>query len=150
MVENHISKNCTHITIILLWISAFVLIQLSVPGVMLTQEVWRRRFTECSRNSKLLNKTTKSMFSSEWQPKQPKKSKFLSNEKKHILHKCIKNYDHIMYRSWDMLRDRQTNGQKKWHIEASVSPKKLGNSIVLIIYPYSNMSCISSAARIQG
>ena len=28
-----------------------------------------------------------------------------------ILHKCTKNYDQMMYHSWDMLCDRQTDGQ---------------------------------------
>ena len=34
-----------------------------------------------------------------------------------ILYMCTKNYYHIMYSSWDMVCDRQTDGQKKWHIE---------------------------------
>ena len=28
-----------------------------------------------------------------------------------ILHKCSKNYNQIMYGSWDMVHDRQTDGQ---------------------------------------
>ena len=39
----------------------------------------------------------------------PKKSKFWKNEKKPgdiiILHMCIKNYDQMMYGSWDMVHD---------------------------------------------
>ena len=64
-----LSKQHTNITIKLLWISAFVLIQLLVSGVMLAQEVcvcggggWdgeTRVFIECSSDAKLLNKTTK-------------------------------------------------------------------------------------------
>ena len=54
-----------------------------------------------------------------------------------ILHMCTKNYDHIMYASWDMVHnrwmDRQMNrwtdglrdGQKKWLIEVGVPPKKI-------------------------
>ena len=34
-----------------------------------------------------------------------------------ILLMCIKNYDQIMYSSWDMVRDGRTDGRKKWHIE---------------------------------
>ena len=30
------------------------------------------------------------------------------------LHKCTKNYDQMMYGSWDMVRDRRTDRQKKW------------------------------------
>ena len=65
-----LSKQHTNITIKLLWISAFVLIQLLVSGVMLAQEVCvcvgggggdgeTRVFIECSSDAKLLNKTTK-------------------------------------------------------------------------------------------
>ena len=45
-----------------------------------------------------------------------------------ILHVCNKNYDQMMYGSWDMVHDRrtdgQTNSQKKWHIEVGDPPKK--------------------------
>ena len=42
-----------------------------------------------------------------------------------ILYMCTKNYDHMMYGSWDLVHDgwmdgrtdRGTGGQKKWHIE---------------------------------
>ena len=44
-----------------------------------------------------------------------------------ILHMCAKNYDHMMYSSQDIVPnrwiDRQTNGQKKWHIEVGAPPK---------------------------
>ena len=33
-----------------------------------------------------------------------------------ILHMCNQNYDQMMYSSWDMLCDGQTDRQKKWHI----------------------------------
>ena len=28
-----------------------------------------------------------------------------------ILHKCIKNYDQMMYGSWEMVRDRRMDGR---------------------------------------
>ena len=28
-----------------------------------------------------------------------------------ILHMCTKHYDHMMYGSWDMVRDGQTDGR---------------------------------------
>ena len=28
-----------------------------------------------------------------------------------ILHTCTKNYDHMMYGSWDMVRDERTDGK---------------------------------------
>ena len=44
-----------------------------------------------------------------------------------ILHMCNKNYDQMMYGSWDMVCNRQTggrtDGQKKWHIELGAPPK---------------------------
>ena len=49
-----------------------------------------------------------------------------------ILHMCAKNYDHVMYGSWDMVCNRQTgrqaerqiDGWKKWHIEVGAPIKK--------------------------
>ena len=40
-----------------------------------------------------------------------------------IFHMCNKNYYHMMYGSWDMVRDRWTEGLKKRHIEAGAPPK---------------------------
>ena len=44
-----------------------------------------------------------------------------------ILHMCTKNYDQMMYGSWDMVRDgqtdRRTDGRKKWHIEVGAPSK---------------------------
>ena len=44
-----------------------------------------------------------------------------------ILHMGTKNYDHMMYSSWDMVRDGQMDGQmerrKKWHIEVGAPAK---------------------------
>ena len=44
-----------------------------------------------------------------------------------ILQMCARNYDHMMYDSWNMVCDRQmdgwTNGQKKWHKEMGAPPK---------------------------
>ena len=46
---------------------------------------------------------------------QPKKGKFWKNEKSSgyifILHMCTKNYDQIIYGSWDMLFDRRMDGR---------------------------------------
>ena len=66
-------------------------------------------------------------------PNCPKNQNFEKMRKKPgdiiILHRCTKNYDQTMYSSWDMLRDRRTDGQmdgqKKWHIEVGAPPKKL-------------------------
>ena len=54
-----------------------------------------------------------------------------------------------MYHSWDMLSDRQTNEKKKWHVEVGdrVWKQHSFNHIPLFT---SNVSCISSAALIQG
>ena len=49
-----------------------------------------------------------------------------------ILHTCTKNYDQMMYSSWDMVRNKWTDRRmdgwtdrwKKWHIEVGVPPKK--------------------------
>ena len=44
---------------------------------------------------------------------QPAKSKFLKNKKTTedviISHMCTKNYDHMMYGSWDMMCDTSTD-----------------------------------------
>ena len=42
-----------------------------------------------------------------------------------IFHICAKNYDQMMYCSWDMGRDRRTDGRKKWHIEVDAPHKNL-------------------------
>ena len=49
-----------------------------------------------------------------------------------ILHMCTKNYDQMMYSSWDMVhnrwKDRCTDRQMdewKWHIDLGTSSKKL-------------------------
>ena len=46
-----------------------------------------------------------------------------------ILHKYTKNYDQMMYSSWDIVHDGQTDRwtdrQKKWHIEVGAPPKNL-------------------------
>ena len=52
-----------------------------------------------------------------------------------ILHTCTKNYDRMMYGSWDMVHNRRTDRQterwtdrwKKWHIEVGVPPKNRSN-----------------------
>ena len=40
-----------------------------------------------------------------------------------ILHMRTKNYDQMMYGSWDMVCNRQMDGQKKWHIEVGTPPR---------------------------
>ena len=48
-----------------------------------------------------------------------------------IWHTCTKNYNQMMYGSWNMVRnrrtdrqtDRWTDRQKKWHVEVGAPPK---------------------------
>ena len=37
---------------------------------------------------------------------------------------CTKNYDQMMYGSWDMVHGGRTDERKKWHIEVGAPPKK--------------------------
>ena len=46
-----------------------------------------------------------------------------------ILHICTKNYNQMMYSSWDMVRDRRMDGWKKSHIEVGAPPKNLTRQI---------------------
>ena len=65
-------------------------------------------------------------------PNNPKNQNFKKMKQKPgdiiILHMCTKNYDQVMYGSWDIVRDRrtakQTDRQKKWHIEVAAPPNK--------------------------
>ena len=41
-----------------------------------------------------------------------------------ILHMWNKNYDQMMYSSWDMVHDEPTDTQKKWHIGVRAPPNK--------------------------
>ena len=41
-----------------------------------------------------------------------------------ILHMCTENYDEMMYGSWGMVYNGQTDRWKKWHIEVGAPPKK--------------------------
>ena len=54
-----------------------------------------------------------------------------------LLHTCTKNYDQMMYDSWDMVYDRRTDrqmdGRKKWHIEVGAPPKQLVIHISLLL-----------------
>ena len=63
-----------------------------------------------------------------YSPNSPKNQIFLKMKKAPeeiiILNKCTKNCDEIMYGSWDMVHDRQIDGQKQWHIEVGAQPKK--------------------------
>ena len=38
-----------------------------------------------------------------------------------ILHKCNKNYGHMMYGSWDMVHNGRTGRRKNWHIEVGAN-----------------------------
>ena len=93
-------------------------------------------------------------------PKSPKNQNFEKMKKPRdiiILNKCTKNYDQMMHSSWDMLHnremdgqmDRQTDGQKKWHIEVGAPPKKmkgLTKSLTLNFTQYINVVCIPVSA----
>ena len=69
------------------------------------------------------------LFFAFYTPNSPKKSKFKKTKKIPgdiiVLYTCTKNYDHdVQFLKHDAWRtDRRTNGQKKWHIEVSASPK---------------------------
>ena len=51
---------------------------------------------------------------------------------------CNKNYDQMVYGSWDILRNRRTDGQtdgwKKWHIEVGAPPKNIDWLQISIIH----------------
>ena len=55
-----------------------------------------------------------------------------------ILHMCTKNYDHMMYGSWDMVpemgwMDGLTEGRtdkKKWHVEVGAPPKNISKFVI--------------------
>ena len=68
-------------------------------------------------------------------PNSPKNQNFEKMKKKTprkmiILHMCTKNYDHMIFGSWDMVCngwtdgqiDWWTNGKKKWHTEVGAPP----------------------------
>ena len=42
-----------------------------------------------------------------------------------ILHMCTKNYDQMMHSSWDMVGDRRTDREEKWHLEVGAPSKKI-------------------------
>ena len=66
-------------------------------------------------------------------PNSPKNQNFMKMKKTPeniiIFHICSKNYDQMMYSSWDMVHDRWTDRQtvrrKKWHIEVGAPPKNV-------------------------
>ena len=71
-----------------------------------------------------------------------KKSKFQKMEKMpagiinlYFLQMCTKNYDQMMYSSWDIVCDRWTDGQKKWYIEEGAPPKKNRTRTIYSIIP---------------
>ena len=53
-----------------------------------------------------------------------RKVKKIFEKEKISLHFCIKNYDQMMYGSWEVIRDRRKDGRKKWNIEVGVPPEK--------------------------
>ena len=65
------------------------------------------------------------LFFASFPPNSPKNQFFLKMKKPGdiiILHMCPKNYDQMMYSSWDMVRDRQTDRQmdgwmNRWWME---------------------------------
>ena len=67
-----------------------------------------------------------------------KKWKCLDKLSFYILHKCTKNFDQVMYSSWeydaqwtDKRTDSRTDGQKKWHTEVSAPPNnKLQKGVI--------------------
>ena len=63
-----------------------------------------------------------------WKIKIKKKKKKLPWRHHHFTHVHHKLWSCMMYSSWDMVRDRQTDGWKKWHIEVGAPPK---NGILL-------------------
>ena len=64
-----------------------------------------------------------------------------------IWHMCTKNYDQMMYGSWDMVcdrqMDRQKGGQKKWHVEVGAPPKNcLKKSLKCFTKRIHDVSCV--------
>ena len=55
-----------------------------------------------------------------------------------ILQMCTKNYDHVIYGSYDMVRHGRTDGQKKWYIEMWVPHMKALSSFPNYSYPSKN------------
>ena len=70
-----------------------------------------------------------------------------------ILQMCTKNYDHVIYGSYDMVRHGRTDGQKKWYIEMWVPHMKelLGCLYFLVlflgIYPIKFSACSNLVSK---
>ena len=71
------------------------------------------RFWRSYPPNNLKNQNFEKRFKKWIKTKQNKTADFI------ILNMCTQNNDHMMYCLWDM-----TDGQKKWHIEVDVPPKK--------------------------
>ena len=59
-------------------------------------------------------------------PKNQNKKKLKNAWRFIIPHMCTKNWDQMIYGSWDLVHDRQTDRQtdgKKWQIEVGAPPK---------------------------
>ena len=50
-----------------------------------------------------------------------------------ILHMCTKNYDQVMYGSWEMVCKGWADGQKKWHIEVGAPPKNKNKKLFEVV-----------------
>ena len=79
-------------------------------------------------------------------PLTAQKIKILQKSKKQLeassFYMCSKNYGQMMYSSWDMVRDRRTDGWKKWHIEVGAPPKNLAAFAAIFltcVRPFWNM-----------
>ena len=71
---------------------------------------------------------------------QPQKWKFQKKKRKKktpgdviILHMCTKNYDQVMYGSWEMVCKGWADGQKKWHIEVGAPPKNKNKKLFEVV-----------------
>ena len=86
-------------------------------------------------------------------PKQLKKSNFIKNFKKCLemlsFNTWTKNYDNMMYNSWDIVHigwmDRQMNGWKKWHTEVCAAPKKMDPHLSVNLFWTTDFSSCSNA-----
>ena len=81
---------------------------------------WKQTFKNCwSGPIKKQNNLIFTML--HFLQKSKKKNFFWENKKKHLekssCYTCTKNYDHMMYGSWDMVRDWQTDGQSDIYID---------------------------------
>ena len=110
----------------------------SVPKIMIiyytVSEIWRVTDIIFILHFRLLF----ALFLPFYPPFIPLKNQNFTKTKKtpgviFILQMCTKNYDQMMYSSWGMVRDGQTDrwtdermdGQKNWYIEVGAPPKNI-------------------------